>query len=135
MVSISEWKKVAGVNPKIYKALAPYLIALPETTPLNLNTCSPVLLKTLAPNLKDEDIQKIIFTKGDQGFDNEQELFSILQVLNIPIEKTTVTSQYFILDIQMKSPSGRITHLNNLFFRPMASQNQLLVSLMHRSEL
>lgn len=135
MVYISEWKKVNGVSPQIYAATYPYVIALPETTPLNINTCAAILLKTLKPNLKDEDIQKIIFARGEEGFTSDAELFGILQELQLPVEKTTIKSQYFLLDIMIVAPSGRRTHLRNLFYRPLGNQHKNIVSLIQRSQL
>jgi len=135
MITLSEWKKVNGVSPNIYRVMYPYLIALPETTPLNLNTCNTVLLKTLKPNLTDENIQKIIFARGEEGFTSDAELFGILQELQLPVEKTTVKSQYFLLDLKIISPAGHKTHVRTLFYRPLANQNKNIVSLIQRAEL
>jgi general secretion pathway protein K len=135
MINISEWKKVAGVTPEIYRALYPFLTALPETTPINLNTSNTVLLKILKPGLSNEDIQKLVFARGSDGFESDDELYQILQQLKLPVEKTTVNSQYFYLDIKITAPNGHRVFLRNLFYRPLNRQNKILVNLIQRAQL
>jgi general secretion pathway protein K len=136
MVDVSEFKKVAGVTPAMYQALYPYLSALPQTAPININTCPALLLKSLKPGLTDANVQKIIFARGQQGFGGDDELFTVLQQLQLPVQNTTTNSQYYYLDIQMVAPSGRKTHLRNLFYRPLSNNsNQTTVSLIQRTQL
>lgn len=55
----SELRLVAGVDGGVYAALAPYVTALPEGTPINVNTASVPVLMTLSPNVTLEMAQAI----------------------------------------------------------------------------
>ena len=44
-------------------------------TPININTCDEDMLAALKPDLKKEDIKKLIFARGDEGFKKMEELF------------------------------------------------------------
>ena len=131
--AISEWKKVYQVTPKIYQSMLPYITALPESTPININTCNETILRILKPGLKKEEIKKIMFARGDDGFKNNGELFSILEEFKIPVQNTTILSQYFWLDIVIISPSKHKTHIKNLFYRRLTPKGgQTYIALIKR---
>jgi general secretion pathway protein K len=56
---VSELRLVAGVDGDVYAALAPYVAALPEGTPINVNTASVPVLMTLGGNVTREMAQAI----------------------------------------------------------------------------
>ncbi|MHB8446501.1 MAG: type II secretion system minor pseudopilin GspK [Rudaea sp.] len=56
---VSELRLVAGVDGETYAALAPYVTALPEGTPINVNTASVPVLMTLSSNMTREAAQAI----------------------------------------------------------------------------
>ncbi|HZW50327.1 MAG TPA: type II secretion system minor pseudopilin GspK, partial [Rudaea sp.] len=56
---VSELRLVAGVDGDVYAALAPYVAALPEGTPINVNTASVPVLMTLGANVTREMAQAI----------------------------------------------------------------------------
>ncbi len=56
---VSELRLVAGIDGDVYAALAPYVTALPEGTPINVNTASVPVLMTLWPNVTREMAQAI----------------------------------------------------------------------------
>ena len=56
---VSELRLVAGVDGDVYAALAPYVAALPEGTPINVNTASVPVLMTLGENVTREMAQAI----------------------------------------------------------------------------
>ena len=117
--SISEWQQVAGVTPKVYQAMLPFLTVLPETTPININTCDDKLLATLKPGLKKIDVKKLIFAKGKNGFKKSDDLFSVLQDLKLPVQNITINSQYFWLEIEVQTPSHRVIKYQHLLYRRM----------------
>ncbi len=51
---VSELRLVAGMDGETYAALAPYVTALPEGTPININTASVPVLMTLSSNMTRE---------------------------------------------------------------------------------
>jgi len=123
MQSLAEFKLVWGVTNKIAKKLDPYITVLPESTPININTCPAILIKSLTPNLKDSDVNKIIFARGDKGFKTDSELFAVLKELNIPVQNITTTSQYFWLRVIVTAPSQRKFFSKYLIYRPISPKN------------
>jgi general secretion pathway protein K len=70
LVSISELRLVKGYSPEIIAMLEPYLTALPEPTPLNVNTASPLVLQALHDDMGPLDAEQLITARGDTGFTN-----------------------------------------------------------------
>ena len=117
MVNISEWRQIKGVTPEIYQNMKPYMTALPEATPINLNTCDEKLVSVLKPDLKKEDVKKILFAKGDEGFKKIDELFGVMQDMKLPAQNITINSQYFWLNITIQTASKRRILYQNLIYR------------------
>lgn len=122
--SITEWKKVKGVNSVIYQKLYPYVTVLPESTPININTADKRILLSLRPKLKMGDINKLIFARGDTGFKNASELFAILEELKLPVQNTTIHSQYYWLYIDILCPSKRHIKIKTLFYRRLTPKGK-----------
>ena len=94
--NISEFRLIKGVTPTIYRKLLPYLTALPETTPINMNTASQEVLSTLGYGLKPMQINQIIKARGKSGISNPQKLTILLDKLKIQPELVTIKSTYFL---------------------------------------
>lgn len=62
LTSVSGLRAVRGVDTALYAALAPHLSALPETTPINVNTATAPVLASLAEGL-DLAIAKALIEK------------------------------------------------------------------------
>lgn len=122
--TLSEWKTIKGVNPLIYKTMSPYFTVLPEATPININTCSEAMLKALKPGFKKEDVQKLIAARSDEGIRSMDELFAVMQDLQLPAQNITINSQYFWINIQIKAPSKRTLYFQNLLFRQVSQKNK-----------
>ncbi|MDF1757140.1 MAG: type II secretion system minor pseudopilin GspK [Legionellaceae bacterium] len=97
MQSVSEFRTVFGITPKIYNALIPYITAIPETTAININTASKAILKALGGDIKDKDIEKLIKLRKHKEIKNINEISKILITLNIPSNELTVNSDYFLI--------------------------------------
>lgn len=92
----SEFRLINGVDAALYEALSPLTTALPEQTPININTASPVLLKALGNGLNESQLEELITARGEKGFANLNKLNPLLQKLAIPNEQITLESQYFL---------------------------------------
>ncbi|MGS2724495.1 type II secretion system minor pseudopilin GspK [Porticoccus sp. GXU_MW_L64] len=75
MLSVSELRLVKGVTPELYQLLTPHLCALPAGTPVNVNTASAHVLRTL--NISDqltplspEDGDEILSRRGTNGHED-----------------------------------------------------------------
>ena len=125
MVSLDELRYIKGFTPQIIQQLKPYLTALPESTPININTASLAILSILKPDLKPKDLKKIMYTRGITGFKTSGALFEILESFKIPATNVTINSQYFWLDYELLGPSQRKLRGKALFYRPLIEKKAL----------
>lgn len=95
--SVSEFRLVQGVSAKIYNKLAPFIIALPEKTALNLNTASPQLLQALGNGLTKAQVTELIQARGKNGIAQLDQVRSLLEKNNIRPEQITLKSYYFLV--------------------------------------
>lgn len=97
MKSISELRMVEGINQKNYQEYSKLMVALPEETPININTSSINILKTLGNGLNDSQVDKLLAARGEKGFKNRKKLEPLLQKYNIRTEQVSIESKYFEL--------------------------------------
>ncbi len=68
MVSASELRLVNGVTAEAYEKLAPYIVALPKPTPININTASAAVLAIVADNMTLADGESLLAARDKTGF-------------------------------------------------------------------
>lgn len=99
MVSASELQLVRGITPALYAALKPNVIALPETTLLNVQTAAAPALTTLGVDISLESAQAIEQVRREIPIVSPQ-IFAGLDVVKnhqIAADKITVNSSYFLV--------------------------------------
>jgi general secretion pathway protein K len=128
--SISEWRLVKGVSAELYEQMSPFLAALPDITPININTASPMVLMALG--LNKSQVEKIIETKGTEGFKNPVLLSALLASFNLNSAAITLKSEYFLVESQIES--GEL-HLRAYFMlrRIQDKKNQVQIQLINHS--
>jgi general secretion pathway protein K len=104
MVSVSELRLVKGITPEIYKALLPYVIALPEITKININNAAIPVLMCLSKTLTPTSAKTIIAKRNQTPFPNTQSFLAldILKNNPVPEEKITTISSYFLVETNVK---------------------------------
>lgn len=70
--SVTELRPVKGFSAEVYRRIAPFLTALPERTPININTAPLPVLVTLAPDLQPDAVEALIEGRGLQGYPDPQ---------------------------------------------------------------
>ncbi len=103
MSSPSELRLIKGVTPAIFQAVIPYLIALPEVTPININHASIPVLMTLSPTMTAETATQVAKVSKQTPFSSIA-LFRDLDVMKhhtISEKMMTVESHYFLLKTQV----------------------------------
>lgn len=68
LADIGELARVKGMTPEALARLAPHLTALPEETPVNVNTASATVLAALVPALSPADAARLIETRARTPF-------------------------------------------------------------------
>lgn len=111
MVSPSELRLVSGITPQLYQQLAPYIIALPTVTSININSISAPVLMSLAKGISSEQAKAFIASKPATGFTNITQLAAngILQQMNISGANITLLSNYFLAIASASSGSQHLT--------------------------
>lgn len=96
MQSPSEFRLIWGVDAKVFKQLEPYICVLPRVSPINLNTASKMVLKSLGNGLSDEQVQQIVEARTAKPLRRLDDIRNLLQKLAIRENTVTVESQYFV---------------------------------------
>ncbi|MEN8206841.1 MAG: type II secretion system minor pseudopilin GspK [Pseudomonadota bacterium] len=72
LVDISELRLVKGYTPEVLAMLEPHLTALPETTIININTATPVVLLALHAELGESDVEQLITDRDEEPFTDKK---------------------------------------------------------------
>ena len=70
MISISELLAISSINTEIYKVIEPYVTSIPEYSKINVNTASPLLLKSLDDGISDSQVKRLIEERRGTGYDD-----------------------------------------------------------------
>ncbi|MBF0182412.1 MAG: type II secretion system minor pseudopilin GspK [Magnetococcales bacterium] len=111
MISVSELRLVAGFDAEAVTRLLPLVTALPERTPLNVNTAPPELLLALAEGLTREQVAQLDDKRRrDGGFVNIAIFLAeaAIREKGIPTEGLAVASRYFLVESQVALGRGRM---------------------------
>ncbi|MES1925493.1 type II secretion system minor pseudopilin GspK [Salinisphaera sp. T31B1] len=97
MASPSELRLVKGVTPEIFAALQPYITALPQTTPINVNTASAPILATIAPDLPPTTGESLVESRSDEPWKSVDAFLQdpALAGRQIDANNLSVTTRYF----------------------------------------
>lgn len=96
MQNISEFRLLKDVSAKTYLSLEPFLTALPEVTPININTAPKKMLAALFNDSIETHVNELLQLRGDNGFTNPKDLAEAIEKTNIPQQLITTESQYFL---------------------------------------
>jgi len=107
--SISELRLIKGFeDPQVYATVLPHVCAFGINTPININTATIEVLRSLADDLADSDIEKIIEQRNETAFNNVSEFISSsnLDKKTTSTEGLSVDTEYFML--QTESTIGQV---------------------------
>ena len=96
MKHVSEFRMVANVNAIMYQTLLPLITALPDITPININTAPKTLLRSLGLGLKDTEVNELLNARKAHGIQNLEKIAQLLNKANIPRNEITTESEYFL---------------------------------------
>jgi len=132
MHNLSEFRLVQGVTTIIFKALLPNITALPEVTPVNINTAPYAVLMTLGNGLDSSQVSEILLARAEKGGLNLANLSPLLTKLNIPNEQVTIESKYF-LSVSTTSTSDSHLTVYTVIKRSIPKQGNVLLSIVSQS--
>ena len=121
MGHVSELRLVQGVTSEAYDKLLPYVTALPESTPININTAEPEVIRALHPDLNEESAEQLIEGREENPFKETKEFIEAMKGLldenKVKSEEIdpviSVTSRFYQLEtlVRMENESQRLRSL------------------------
>lgn len=108
----SELLLISSMTSKLYQDLASYIVALPQNTPVNINTANKMVLMTLGLGLTAENAEKIIQLRLQEGGFKTTDQFTgnpLAQAAQITANQITIMSDYFLLRTEIIYPSNKET--------------------------
>jgi general secretion pathway protein K len=110
ILSISELRLIKGFEkPEVYDTLLPHVCAFGINTPININTATAEVLRSLADDLSDADVEKIIEQRNESAFVdiNAFTNFNDLKKKIADTQGLSVDTEYFML--QTESTIGQVS--------------------------
>ncbi|WP_290651308.1 type II secretion system minor pseudopilin GspK [Aquisalimonas sp.] len=128
MISASELRLVRGVEDSDWRAVAAFVTALPERTPINVNTAPPEVLRGLAPGLSMDAAESLAAGRPDDGWQSVDDFLaqSALAGREIDAAGLSVGSNYFLLQSEIEL--GRVTiRSESVLYRPSEHGGQVIL--------
>ena len=118
MMSVTELMAIKGVTPEIYRALLPYVSALPTTTTINVNTAPEPVLRALVAQ-PSAALQEFISSRMEKPAENIGELTnnSIITSSDVDISMINTGSSYFQLRADANIGNSHVA-IYSLYYRP-----------------
>ena len=113
MASASEWLLVKGMRPELFATLKPFVTALPEPTPQNVQTAPEAVLTTLSPNLNGETAKALMRLRTLNPLLTPEQFLNQDIVKNnaIKAQQITIASDYFWVETRVD-----IENLRSVFY-------------------
>lgn len=98
--SVDELQLIKGMPQELFNALKPYIVALPETTQINVQTAPAIVLLTLSETLSLDAAQSVIELRKQTPILKTEEFINLNKIKNQGIKEDgiTVVSRYFLVE-------------------------------------
>jgi general secretion pathway protein K len=99
LLNVSELRSLVGMTPEAYQTLAEHVSALPERTPINLNTVKAPVLAAFLGTLSLRQVDNILEERPDEGYEGVANFLQHPDLAGLEIDPQAfgVTSRYFLL--------------------------------------
>lgn len=99
MVSASELRLVHGMTHDLFAKLSPFIIALPTTTPININSATPEIIQSLNDKMTSSSAKIIAQEARNNPFPTTTSFLNtdIAKNNSITADEITTKSDYFLL--------------------------------------
>ncbi len=126
MANASELLLVKGVDYDTYRALRPYVTALPARTAINVNTAPVPVLMSLAAGLSQGDAELLVEERGENGYETIADFLNQppFQNANVQIPDIGVASDHFLLTADVRFGRSHL-QLFSLFARSADAKVQV----------
>jgi general secretion pathway protein K len=130
----TEVSLLAGLDKDDYHKLLPYITTLPEYTPINVNTTSPLLLRILVEELNASEATTLAAKIKEHPFKSTQDFLTddALAGLKVAADALSVSSNYFLFTAQVHIDRGK-AQLSSLLYRS-SKKDEIKVILRSQGE-
>ena len=128
-MSTSELRLIKGFeDTEIYDVLLPHVCAFGVSTPINVNTASIEVLRSLADGLSESDAEQIIEQRTDTAFNNINEFTNFKDLKNkiTSTEGLSVDTEYFMLTTE--STIGQVSVVTHSVIQRKTDGNTSVIS-------
>lgn len=95
LTDLRELAQVKGMTPEAFALLAPHVTALPDETPVNVNTASAEVLRALVPAMSGDDAARIVAERSRAPFRGAQEFLRAVPGSALAAPSIDVKSRFF----------------------------------------
>ena len=127
MISVSELLAISSINAEIYKVMEPYVTSIPEYSKINVNTASPLILKSLDDGISDIQVKRLIEERRGTGYDEIAVTFKPILDSDNLLNVTNI-SNYFQLKLLVN-----IDNISILMYSMIKREPQNSASTVYRS--
>ncbi len=116
LASVQELRLVKGMTPEILERLAPFVVCLPNATPLNVNTAPKEVLMSLGPSVSSSTAAVLMRARETQPFVTVEAFrkHPLLQYAQLEESDLSLESDFFELKTTVRSPRFEHTTLSLL---------------------
>ena len=113
LLSVDELYRVRGFNPAHIARLRPFVTALPQPSPINVNTAPREILLALLPDLAETEIGTLLEQRRMAFFKSKQDFRSRLPQAapTLRDDSFDVTSNYFLAMVDVRSELADTAYL------------------------
>lgn len=119
IANVTELAALDGMDRASFEILLPHVSALPERTPINVNTATSAVLQSLGPNIRESDAEGLIALREDGGFVDYAGVFAPLVDPDLQ-QWISESTSYFQLKAVVQVDTVRIS-LFTLLYRDQNS--------------
>lgn len=110
LLGASELRLVKGVDAETFDAVREFVTALPEGSPVNVNTAAPQVLASLSGEVDESAARQAVEGRPDDGYGDVQEFLDANQAFAVPDldpGRLAVSSRYFLVRAEVTLDRAR----------------------------
>ena len=108
LTSPSELMAINGFDRAAYRALAPYVTALPPGTTINVNTAPPLVLQSLSETMDSSIVEALVDERADIGFEDVDASFRGLVEPDM-LQRIDGVTSHFLLTATVQLGTTQLT--------------------------
>jgi len=108
LTSPSELMAINGFDRAAYRALAPYVAALPPGTSINVNTAPPLVLQSLSDTMDEALVEMLVEERADIGFEDVDAAFRGFVEPDM-LQRIDGVTTYFLLTATVQLGTTQLT--------------------------